>query len=67
MRARGEVLSLLQAAERLDLSVRTLREQARKGVLRANKVGTMYLVKATEVERYRREHKGQPGPRPKQG
>jgi excisionase family DNA binding protein len=65
MKVRGEVLSLPQAAERLGLSVETLRQQVRKGVMRAEKVGPVYLVKATEVERYRREHKGKVGPKPK--
>ncbi|MGI8546824.1 MAG: helix-turn-helix domain-containing protein [Gemmatimonadaceae bacterium] len=54
-----EVLSLKQAAERLNLSPVTLSEQARKGVLKATMIGRSYAVTASEVERYRQEHLGQ--------
>jgi excisionase family DNA binding protein len=54
-----EVLSLQQAAQRLDISPNTLAKQAKKGVLRATLIGRSYAVTASEVERYRREHLGQ--------
>lgn len=60
-----EVLTLAQAAERLGISYHTLRNQAIKGVLKARLMGKTYLVTASEVERYRREHLGKPGPKPK--
>jgi excisionase family DNA binding protein len=60
------VLSLHQAAERLGVSHRTLRAQAHKGVLRATRISErFYVVTEQEVERYRREHLGKPGPKPK--
>lgn len=60
------VLSLHQAAERLNISHRTLRAQAKKGVLQATLISNrFYVVTATEVERYRREHLGKPGPKAK--
>lgn len=61
-----EVLTLAQAAERLGISYHTLRNQAANGVLKARLLGKTYLVTSSEVERYRREHLGRPGPRPKQ-
>ncbi len=60
-----EVLTLKQAATRLGLSPRTLRVQVYNGRLKATLIGTTYAVAASEVERYRREHLGKPGPKPK--
>lgn len=60
-----EVLTLTQAAERLGLSRHTLGTQTRKGVLSAWLMGGIFFVTATEVERYRREHLGKPGPKRK--
>jgi excisionase family DNA binding protein len=54
-----EVLSLQQAAQRLNVSPNTLAKQAKKGVLHATLIGRSYAVTASEVERYRREHLGQ--------
>ncbi len=54
-----EVLSLQQAAQRLDISANTLAKQAKKGVLRATLIGRSYAVTASEVERYRKDHLGQ--------
>jgi hypothetical protein len=60
------VLSLHQAAERLNVSHRTLRAQAKKGVLKATLMSErFYVVTEREVERYRREHLGKVGPKPK--
>ncbi len=55
------LLSLSQAAKSLGLSPETLRRQARRGVLRAPKIGYSYIVNGDEVERYRREHLGKMG------
>jgi excisionase family DNA binding protein len=56
-----EVLPLKEAARRLGLSPVTLRAQAKKGVLRATLVGHTYLVTATELARYERDHRGRHG------
>jgi excisionase family DNA binding protein len=53
-----EVLTIKQAAERLGVAPGTLSIQARKGSLHATLVGKTYLVTASEVERYRSEHRG---------
>ncbi len=60
-----ELLTLAQAAERIGISPGTLVIQARKGVLKARKMGNLYLVTLAEVRRYERENKGKPGRRPK--
>jgi excisionase family DNA binding protein len=59
-----EVLTLSQAAERLGLQRGTLVRQARRGRLHATLAGSVYLVTAREVERYRAEVAGKPGPKP---
>lgn len=59
------MLSLRQAAESLGISITTVKQQAKAGVFRATLVGHQYVVTASEVERYRREHLGKPGPKPK--
>ncbi len=56
-----EVLTIKQAAERLGVAPGTLSIQARKGRLRATLVGHTYMVLASEVERYRKEHRGHKG------
>jgi excisionase family DNA binding protein len=53
--------SLAQAAELLGLSPGTLNVQARRGRLRARKIGDRWIVSAAEVERYRRDVLGKPG------
>lgn len=59
------MLTLQQAAERLQISPVTLRKQAKSGVLRCTLVGHTYLVTASELTRYEKEHKGRVGPKPK--
>jgi excisionase family DNA binding protein len=56
-----EVLTLKQASERIGVSVTTQQQQAKKGVLRAHLMGKTWLVTATEIARYEREHKGRTG------
>jgi excisionase family DNA binding protein len=59
--AGDEVLTLKEAAERLNLSAGTLRLQVRAGKMAATLAGKTYLVMASEVERYRRDHLGKHG------
>jgi len=56
-----EIMSLTQAAARLGLSRETLKVQARRGKLRATKIGNIWTVTAAEVQRYEVEHKGRFG------
>lgn len=56
-----KLLSLAEAAELLGVAASTMRQQARSGALRAQKVGTTYVVTPAEVERYRRENLGKVG------
>jgi excisionase family DNA binding protein len=60
-----ELLTLQEASERVGVSVSTLREQAQKGVLKASLRGRVWLVLASELDRYVNEHKGKPGRKPK--
>lgn len=59
--AGDEVLTLRQAAGRLGMSADTLRLQVRNGKLDATLAGKTYLVTASEMERYRRAHRGRYG------
>ena len=62
MRVGGEeVLTLKEASARIGVAVSTLRMQAERGVLQATLRGKTWLVLATEVDRYEREHKGKKG------
>ncbi|MDR5710406.1 MAG: helix-turn-helix domain-containing protein [Armatimonadota bacterium] len=68
----GWYVTLSQAAELLGLSPGTLSNRVRAGVLRVLNVSppgrkAVYLVSVEEVERYRREHLGRFGPRPRGG
>lgn len=54
-------LTMAEAADRLGLSVSTVRHQAQAGRLRAAKAGRDWLVTEREVERYRAESLGRPG------
>ncbi len=53
-----EVLTLKEAAERLGVKRNTLVQQVRKGALAATLSGSVYLVTAEEVERYKHDHRG---------
>jgi excisionase family DNA binding protein len=55
------VLTLTEAADQLGLASSTLRHQVQAGRLRARLVGKTYVVTPREVERYQRDHLGQPG------
>lgn len=52
-----KLLTLPMAAERLKLSPTTLRIQAEKGVLKADKLGRDWVVYESEIDRYSKEHK----------
>lgn len=53
----GRMLTLAEAADWLDMHPDTLRQQARKGVLQARKIGRDWLVSPIEVERYADTHR----------
>lgn len=56
-----KLMSLTEAATELGIAGGTLRRQVRLGRLAATKVGSMWVVTDAEVERYRRESRGQVG------
>lgn len=58
-------MTLAEAGALLGLSPGTLNVQARRGRLRAKKIGDRWHVTPAEVERYRREVLGKPGWQPK--
>jgi hypothetical protein len=60
-----ELLDMQAAAARLGISHETLRGQARKGVIRTLTLGGAFVTTSSEVERYRREHLGKVGRKPK--
>jgi hypothetical protein len=59
----NDILSLAEASERLEnrVSASTLKQQAKKGVLRARCIGKTWITTTTEVDRYGREHLGRLG------
>jgi excisionase family DNA binding protein len=66
MKIKGiEVLTLVEAGERIGVSPHTLRRSAEAGTLHADKKGKTWLVTADELDRYARENKGKPGRKPK--
>ncbi len=62
-----EVLTLIDVEKRIEVSASTLRKSAEAGTLAATKMGKTWLVTVEEVDRYRRENKGKPGRKPKNG
>jgi excisionase family DNA binding protein len=58
-------MTLIAAAALLGVTPATLRQQIANGRLRAKKIGRDWQVTTREVERYRREVAGKPGPRRK--
>jgi excisionase family DNA binding protein len=59
-RAAG-VLTLTEAAEHLGISPETLRHQIKNGRLKAEKLGSFWVVAEDELERYRSASRGRPG------
>jgi hypothetical protein len=63
---RGDkLIGITEAAARLGITANGLRQQADSGVLRAVLIGRSWVTTEREVERYRREHLGKVGPKPK--
>jgi len=58
---REDVYTLTQGAEYTGLSPNTLRAQIIRGVLPATLAGKTYLVRAKDLDRYIRDHKGKHG------
>ena len=56
-------MTTIETAERLGLAPATVRRQVGLGRIAARKVGRDWQVTAREVERYRAETLGRPGPR----
>ena len=50
-------LTLEQAAAQLGMSHAALRVQVNRGVLKARRLGPIWIVDQDEVERYAREHR----------
>ena len=50
-------MTTTQAAEYLGLALDTVRQYVHRGVIRATKVGPIYLLTKAECDRYRRERK----------
>lgn len=57
----GEMLTLSEVSASLGIAHSTVARQVRLGRLRAQKVGTLWLVRRNEVERYRRDSLGRIG------
>lgn len=58
---KATLIPLSDAAEMLGVAHSTLALQARRGKLKAQKVGPVWVVSPAEVERYRSEHLGRFG------
>jgi excisionase family DNA binding protein len=56
-----ELLTLKQASERIGVSPNTLAIQAKKGALKAVKMGRSYLITADELARYDAQRKAPRG------
>lgn len=60
----SEMLPTKQAAARLGLAARTVKDHCADGRIKAEKIGRDWLIEEAEVERYKRERKPR-GRRPK--
>ncbi len=56
-------MTLREAAEELGVTAGALRVQIHNGRLRGKRVGPIWTIERREVERYRRESLGRPGPK----
>jgi hypothetical protein len=65
LRRGDKLIGMTDAAGLLGLAQDSLRQQAEDGILRAVKIGRTWVTTEREVERYRREHLGKVGPKPK--
>ena len=59
--AGNDILTVTQAAARLGLHRDTLLRQIQRGRLHATRLGSIYVITAAEVERYRHTHLGKTG------
>jgi excisionase family DNA binding protein len=56
-----DMFTVTQAAERLGLHRTTLLRQITRGILHAKRLGSVWVISAAEVERYRHTHQGKVG------
>jgi len=56
-----DMLTVTQAAARLGLQRATLLRQITRGTLHAKRLGSIWVIAAAEVERYRHTHQGKTG------
>ncbi len=56
-----DMLTVTQAAEKLGLHRDTLLRQIQRGSLHAKRLGSIWVIAAAEVERYRHTHQGKTG------
>jgi excisionase family DNA binding protein len=59
------MLTLKEAAAELGVDPATLRQQIKAGALRGKRFGPVWTITRAELERYRREHLGRFGPKPR--
>lgn len=58
------LLTVAEAAARLDRSERTIRDALTSGSMAGRKLGRDWFVEEDEVDRYGRENRGKPGRKP---
>lgn len=56
-----DMFTVSQAAARLGLHRTTLLRQITRGALHAKRLGSVWVISAAEVERYRHTHQGKQG------
>jgi hypothetical protein len=61
----NNLYTLAEAAVELDLGLAAVRKAAERGRLASSRFGNMRVVTKREIERYRRENKGNVGQPPK--
>ena len=57
-------MTIKQAAEYLGLHPDTVRQQIGHGSLKAEKLGPIWVIRISELRRYKAENRGKPGPKP---
>ena len=62
----SRLMTVTEAAEVLDLWPSAVRHAVQTGLLKAEKIGPMWLIRDTEVERYKLD-RPKPGPKPAPG
>jgi excisionase family DNA binding protein len=56
------VLTVAEAAKRMELSEHTVRAYIERGLIKARKLGQMWLITAAECDRYLRERRPRGNP-----